>query len=60
MGGGETQKQPSRDVLSKSCSENIQQIYRRTSMPKCGFRTPITKKTSGRLLLETLRPTDFS
>ena len=29
------QKQPSRGVLRKRCSENMQQIYRRTSMPKC-------------------------
>ena len=31
------QKQPSRGVLKKRCSENIQEIYRRTPMPKCGF-----------------------
>ena len=31
------QKQPSRGVLRKSCSENMQQIYRRTHMPKCDF-----------------------
>ena len=31
------QKQPSRDVPRKRCSENIQQIYRRTPMPKCDF-----------------------
>ena len=31
------QKQPSRGVLKKRCSENIQQIYRRTPMPKCNF-----------------------
>ena len=31
------QKQPSRGVLIKRCSENMQQIYRRTSMPKCDF-----------------------
>ena len=31
------QKQPSRGVLMKRCSENMQQIYRRTSMPKCDF-----------------------
>ena len=31
------QKQPSRDVLRKRCSENMQQIYRRTPMPKCYF-----------------------
>ena len=28
------QKQPSRDVLRKRCSENMQQIYMRTPMPK--------------------------
>ena len=31
------QKQPSRGVLSKSYSENMQQTYRRTPMPKCAF-----------------------
>ena len=31
------QKQPSRCVLNKRCSENMQQIYRRTPMPKCDF-----------------------
>ena len=31
------QKEPSRGVLSKRCSENMQQIYRRTPMPKCDF-----------------------
>ena len=31
------QKQPPRDVLNKRCSENMQQIYRRTPMPKCDF-----------------------
>ena len=31
------QKQPSRGILMKSCFENMQQIYRRTSMPKCDF-----------------------
>ena len=29
------QKQPSRAVLRKRCSENMQQIYRRTLMSKC-------------------------
>ena len=28
-------KQPSRGVLNKRFSENIQQIYRRTPVPKC-------------------------
>ena len=31
------QKQPLRGVLEKRCSENVQQIYRRTPMPKCDF-----------------------
>ena len=29
------QKQPSRAVLSKKSSKNMQQIYRRTTIPKC-------------------------
>ena len=29
------QKQPPKGVLKKSLSENIQQIYMRTPMPKC-------------------------
>ena len=31
------QKQPPRGVPRKNCSENVQQIYRRTPMPKCDF-----------------------
>ena len=31
------QKQPPIGVLRKRCSENMQQIYRRTPMPKCDF-----------------------
>ena len=31
------QKKPPRSVLGKSCSENLQQIYRRSPMPKCDF-----------------------
>ena len=31
------QKQSSGGVLKKRCSENMQQIYRRTPMPKCDF-----------------------
>ena len=31
------QKQPSRDVLRKTFSANIQQIFRRTLTSKCGF-----------------------
>ena len=32
-----SQKQPSRGVLKKSCSENIQHIYSKTPMPNCDF-----------------------
>ena len=31
------QKQPSRGVHTKRCSENMLQIYKRTPMPKCDF-----------------------
>ena len=31
------QKQPTEGVLNKSCSENMQQIYRRKPIPKCYF-----------------------
>ena len=44
------QKQPSRGVLSKSCSETMQQLYRRTPMPNLNFakflRTPFFHRTS--------------
>ena len=33
----EIQKQPPRGVLEQRCSKNMQQIYRRTPMPKCDF-----------------------
>ena len=33
----EIQKQSSKGVLKKRCSENMQQIYRATAMPKCDF-----------------------
>ena len=32
-----TQKQSSRGVLNKRCSENMLQVYKRTPMPKCDF-----------------------
>ena len=35
------QKQPSRGVPTKRCSENMQQIYRRTPMPKRDFNKVI-------------------
>ena len=31
------QKQPFRGFVLKRCSENMEQIYRRTPMPKCDF-----------------------
>ena len=56
---GFLQKQPVRGVISKRWSENMQQIYRRTPIPKCDspvnllhiFRTPFPKNTSWWLLL---------
>ena len=36
---GQYQKQPSRGVFKKRCSENMQQIYRRTPMPKCDLQS---------------------
>ena len=35
--GKSVQKQPPKGVLSKRCSENMQQIYMRTTMPTCDF-----------------------
>ena len=65
----ESQEHPSRSVLKKRCSENMQQTCRRTPMPKCIeialrhgcspvnllhiFRTSFSKNISGRLLLES-------
>ena len=37
------QKQPSRGVFIKRCSGNMQQIFRRTPMPKCDFNK-VTKQ----------------
>ena len=31
------QKQPFRNVPMKRCSENMQQIYKKTPMPKCDY-----------------------
>ena len=36
------QEQPSKSVLKKSCSENLQQIYTRTPMPKCYLQSNFT------------------
>ena len=38
------QKQPSRGVLRKMCSENMKQIYRRAPMPKCDSNNIKKKK----------------
>ena len=35
-------KQPTRAELKKRCSENMQQIYRRTPMPKCDFNNVVS------------------
>ena len=35
--GCNVQMQPSRGVLKERCSENMQQIYRKTPMPKCDW-----------------------
>ena len=39
------QKQPSRGVPRKGCSENMQQIYRRTTMPKYDFNMQLIEIT---------------
>ena len=39
------QKQPSRVVTKKKCSENMQHIYRRTPIPKCDFNKVATYPT---------------
>ena len=57
------QKQPLRDVLTKRCSENMQQIYKRTPMSRYDFnkaakdifRTSFLKNNSGGLLLQVLK-----
>ena len=47
------QKQPSRGVLIKRCSENMQQIYRKTPVSKCDSnKAPFPKSTSGELKSE--------
>ena len=52
------QKQPSKGVLRKRCSENMQRIYRRVPMPMCDFNNVAlqlaTRNTYGRLLLKVL------
>ena len=38
------QKQPSRGVLRKRCPENMQQMYRKTPMPKCDFNKVVLQQ----------------
>ena len=47
------QKQPSRGALKKTCSENMQQIYRRTPTPKCDFNN-FSKSTEQHILRDDL------
>ena len=42
-----SQMQPSRGVLRKRCSENMQEIYRRTPMPTCDFNKIAIKSHCG-------------
>ena len=49
----QNQKQPSRRVFRKKCSENMQQIYRRTPVSNTFFRTSSHKNAFGRLLLQS-------
>ena len=44
------QKQPHRDVPRKRRSENMQQIHRRTPMPKCNFNKVAKLQSIGVLL----------
>ena len=52
------QKQHSRDVLRKRCSENMQQIYRRTLMPKCDFNK-VAKATKAIVLFVSTKQIFF-
>ena len=53
-----SQKQPSRGVFIKRCSENMQQIYRRTPMLKCDFNI-VAKQLQLLKLLKQLKLQDF-
>ena len=45
------QKKPPRGVSRKRCPENMQQIYRRTSIPKCNFNKVAIKSHFGMSVL---------
>ena len=49
------QKQPFRGVLRKRHSENMQQVYRRTPMPKCDFNKALRHVCSPVNLLHIFR-----
>ena len=48
------QKQPSRGVLRKRCSENMQQIYRRIPLSNCDFNKVAKQLTFWKLQLSTI------
>ena len=54
------QKQPPRGVPRKRCSENMQQIYRRTPMPKCDFNKVAFQNTFSQEHLWVLLDFSFS
>ena len=58
VGNCKQQKQPPRGFLRKSCSENMQQIYRRTLMLKCDFNI-VAKQLQLLKLLKQLKLQDF-
>ena len=51
------QKQTSSDVIRKRCSETMQQIYRRTPMPKCDFEIALRHGCSPINLVHIFRTT---
>ena len=53
------QKQPLRGVPRKRCSVNMQQIYRRTSMPKCDFNK-VAKQLYWNYILAWVFPCEFA
>ena len=55
----EVQTQPSRGVLKKRCSENMQQIYRRIPMPKCNFNKVAKESHFEITLRHGCSPVDF-
>ena len=54
--GNKRQKQPSRGVIRKKCSENMQQIYRRTPEICSIFLEHLFLRTPQQMLLKCERP----